>query len=106
MVGEHLLDELGRFEGDAEILQAWRDGMAPEPALLVSEWADKHRVLGSRGSAEPGPWRTARGSMGADGGCAVTAGGRTSHQRECRSPVTVAGRTRHPSPAWLARAAQ
>nr|WP_188901451.1 terminase gpA endonuclease subunit [Caldovatus sediminis] len=34
--------------------------MAPEPALLVSEWADRHRVLGSRGSAEPGPWRTAR----------------------------------------------
>ena len=60
MVGEHLLDELGRFGGDAEILQAWRDGMAPEPALLVSEWADRHRVLGSRGSAEPGPWRTSR----------------------------------------------
>ena len=60
MVGEHLLEELGRFDGDAEILQAWRDGMAPEPALLVSEWADKHRVLGSRGSAEPGPWRTVR----------------------------------------------
>jgi hypothetical protein len=37
MAGEHLLEELGRFEGDAEILQAWRDGMAPEPALLVSE---------------------------------------------------------------------
>ncbi|WP_333779756.1 phage terminase large subunit family protein [Falsiroseomonas oryzae] len=60
MAGEHLLEELGRFDGDAEILQAWRDGMAPEPALLVSEWADKHRVLGSRGSAEPGPWRTVR----------------------------------------------
>ena len=60
MVGEHLLDELGRFDGDAEILQAWRDGMAPEPTLLVSEWADRHRILSSRGSAEPGPWRTAR----------------------------------------------
>jgi phage terminase large subunit GpA-like protein len=58
--GEQLLEELGRFDGDAEILQAWRDGMAPEPALLVSEWADRHRVLSSRGSAEPGPWRTAR----------------------------------------------
>jgi len=34
--------------------------MAPEPALLVSEWADRHRMLGSRGSAEPGPWRTDR----------------------------------------------
>jgi hypothetical protein len=60
MGGERLLDELGRFDGDAEILQSWRDGMAPEPALLVSEWADRHRVLSSRGSAEPGPWRTTR----------------------------------------------
>ncbi|GIX11631.1 phage terminase large subunit family protein [Elioraea sp.] len=60
MSGLDLLDELGRFDGDAEILQAWRDGMMPEPALLVSEWADRHRLLGSRGSAEPGPWRTAR----------------------------------------------
>jgi len=34
MGGERLLDELGRFDGDAEILQSWRDGMAPEPTLL------------------------------------------------------------------------
>lgn len=55
MAGEHLLEGLSGFEGAAEILQAWRDGMAPEPALLVSEWTDRHRVLGSRGLAEPGP---------------------------------------------------
>ena len=55
-----LLEELGRFEGDTELLQAWRDGMMPEPLLLVSEWADRHRILGSRDSAEPGPYRTAR----------------------------------------------
>jgi hypothetical protein len=60
MWGEHLLEELDRFDGDAEILQAWRDGMMPEPTLLVSEWADRHRILGSRSAAEPGPWRTAR----------------------------------------------
>jgi phage terminase large subunit GpA-like protein len=60
MTGEQIVAELGNFDGAAEILQAWRDGMAPEPALLVSDWADKHRMLGSRGSAEPGPWRTAR----------------------------------------------
>ena len=53
MLGEGALAELGAFDGAAEVLQAWRDGMAPEPALLVSEWADKHRVLSSRGSAEP-----------------------------------------------------
>jgi phage terminase large subunit GpA-like protein len=60
MSGAALLDELGRFEGDAELLQAWRDGMMPEPLLMVSEWADRHRMLGSRDSAEPGPYRTAR----------------------------------------------
>jgi phage terminase large subunit GpA-like protein len=32
----------------------------PEPVLLVSEWADAHRILPSKGSAEPGPWRTSR----------------------------------------------
>ncbi len=60
ITGEQIIAELGNFDGAAEILQAWRDGMAPEPALLVSDWADKHRMLSSRGSAEPGPWRTAR----------------------------------------------
>jgi phage terminase large subunit GpA-like protein len=35
----------------------WRDALAPEPALLVSEWADRHRVLPPT-SALPGAWRT------------------------------------------------
>jgi len=38
MTGEQIIAELGNFDGAAEILQAWRDGMAPEPALLVSDW--------------------------------------------------------------------
>ncbi|WP_426954129.1 phage terminase large subunit family protein [Muricoccus radiodurans] len=54
------LGDLLDFDGAAGLLAAWRDGLAPEPALLVSAWADAHRLLGSRGSAEPGPWRTAR----------------------------------------------
>ena len=37
----------------------WRDGAAPEPAILVSAWADSYRVLPEH-SAEPGPWRTSR----------------------------------------------
>ena len=36
-----------------------RAGMAPEPQLTVSEWADRHRLLPST-SAEPGRWRTDR----------------------------------------------
>ncbi|EME71007.1 bacteriophage tail assembly protein [Paramagnetospirillum caucaseum] len=34
--------------------------MRPDPLLTVSEWADRHRVLSSRASAEPGRYRTAR----------------------------------------------
>lgn len=37
----------------------WRKGMAPEPQLLVSEWADAHRILPPT-AAEPGHWRTSR----------------------------------------------
>ncbi len=54
------IDLLAEFDGAADLLHAWRSGLAPEPALLVSDWADRHRQLGSRGSAEPGPWRTVR----------------------------------------------
>ena len=32
----------------------------PRPARTVSAWADAHRVLSSKGSGEPGTWRTAR----------------------------------------------
>lgn len=37
----------------------WRRGLAPEPPLLVSTWADVHRMLPETAS-EPGPWRTDR----------------------------------------------
>jgi phage terminase large subunit GpA-like protein len=48
------------FDGAQDILRAWRRGMRPDPDLTVSEWADKHRKLSSRASAEPGQYRTAR----------------------------------------------
>lgn len=38
----------------------WCAAYRPEPLLTVSEWADRHRRLSSRASAEPGPWRTSR----------------------------------------------
>jgi phage terminase large subunit GpA-like protein len=34
--------------------------LRPPPQLTVSQWAEDHRILSSRGSSEPGPWRTAR----------------------------------------------
>lgn len=34
--------------------------VSPRQALTVSEWADRHRVLSAKGSAERGQWRTSR----------------------------------------------
>jgi len=48
------------FEGADEIRRAWLAGLAPDPALTVSQWADHHRILSSRGASEAGPYRTAR----------------------------------------------
>lgn len=39
---------------------AFLAGLAPDPLLTVSEWADQHRRLPQRASAEPGFWRTER----------------------------------------------
>jgi phage terminase large subunit GpA-like protein len=48
------------YEGAQEIERAWRDGITPDPLLTVSEWSDRHRMLSSKASAEPGRWRTSR----------------------------------------------
>ncbi len=53
-------DDLLGFEGAERLLKAWGDGLRPDPNLTVSDWADRHRRLSSRASAEPGPYRTAR----------------------------------------------
>jgi len=42
------------------VAESWRSGWTPDPLLLVSEWADKNRKLGSKSAAEPGDWRTDR----------------------------------------------
>ena len=48
------------FDGAEDILRVWRRGIRPDPDLTVSEWADAHRKLSSRASAEPGQYRTSR----------------------------------------------
>ena len=53
-------DELTGFDGAADILRSWGSGLRPDANLTVSEWADRHRWLSSRASAEPGRYRTAR----------------------------------------------
>lgn len=48
------------FEGADAIDGVWRDGLTPDPTLSVSEWANQHRMLSPRASAEPGRYRTDR----------------------------------------------
>ncbi len=48
------------FDGAEEVRRAWMAGLAPDPALTVSQWADRHRILSSRAASEAGPYRTAR----------------------------------------------
>jgi phage terminase large subunit GpA-like protein len=45
------------------IAQAIARAIAPRKPLTVSAWADAERVLSSKGSAEPGRWRTSRNPM-------------------------------------------
>jgi phage terminase large subunit GpA-like protein len=35
-------------------------GLKPEPILTVTQWAEKHRILNTKGSAEAGPYRVNR----------------------------------------------
>ncbi len=51
---------LDGFDGADELRRAWLAGLAPDPAVTVSQWADRHRILSSRGASEAGPYRTAR----------------------------------------------
>ena len=48
------------FDGAQDLLRQWSRGIRPDPDLTVSQWADRHRWLSSRASAEPGRYRTAR----------------------------------------------
>lgn len=44
----------------AALRQSRAEGLRPDPVLLVSQWADAHRLLPKKSSAEPGRWRTSR----------------------------------------------
>jgi phage terminase large subunit GpA-like protein len=46
--------------GIAIVWAAAQGAIRPDPLLTVSEWADQHRMLSQRASAEPGSWRTDR----------------------------------------------
>jgi phage terminase large subunit GpA-like protein len=40
--------------------ESYSEGLELDPELTVSEWSDQHRILPSKGSSEPGRWRTNR----------------------------------------------
>lgn len=42
------------------IYSAFARAIAPRKPISVSQWADANRILSSKGSAEPGKWRTSR----------------------------------------------
>lgn len=49
-----------RTAGAATVLRAAARAVAPRRPITVSQWADAERVLSTKGSAEPGRWRTSR----------------------------------------------
>ena len=51
---------VAEFDGAEALRRAWLAGLAPDPAVTVSQWADRHRILSSRAASEAGPYRTAR----------------------------------------------
>jgi hypothetical protein len=58
--GRGSTEDSAQFDGAGALIRSWRNGMRPDPELTVSQWADRHRRLGSRASAEPGQYRTSR----------------------------------------------
>ena len=45
---------------ESAVESAWKRGLAPDPILTVDDWANRHRMLSSVASAEPGRWSTSR----------------------------------------------
>jgi phage terminase large subunit GpA-like protein len=59
-MGARDLDDSLLVDADGLVLEVLREYLAPPPRLSVTEWAERHRVLSGKDSAEPGPYRVAR----------------------------------------------
>ena len=51
---------MATLDGVALAGQAIASGIEPSSRMTVTEWADAHRRLPTKGAGEPGPWRTSR----------------------------------------------
>jgi phage terminase large subunit GpA-like protein len=47
-------------DADTLLGDVWREFLAPPPRLTVTQWAEQHRILSSKDSSEPGPYRVMR----------------------------------------------
>ena len=52
--------ETSYYEGSLKLEDKWLNGLEPDPYLLVSDWADRYRILSAKSASESGPWRTSR----------------------------------------------
>jgi phage terminase large subunit GpA-like protein len=52
--------DLDLIDAEALLADLWAEFLAPPPNLTVSQWAERHRVLSSKDSSEPGPYRVER----------------------------------------------
>lgn len=48
------------IDQNSAALEGFCEGIRPDPTYTVSSWADSHRILTSKASSEPGPYRTDR----------------------------------------------
>ena len=57
----HIVEALDlAFDGAADVVHAWRDGLRPDPDLTDSAYVDKYRILSPRGFNEAAECRPAR----------------------------------------------
>lgn len=54
------LEELTTEEKVKNLVDAFKEKIAPQESLTLDEWADKYRVLPKETSSEYGPWKTSR----------------------------------------------
>lgn len=47
-------------KGEALLAEVFSEAIKPDPLMLVSEWAERFRVLSNKSSSEPGTWRNSR----------------------------------------------
>lgn len=53
-------DPITTLDADTLLASIWREYLAPPPTTTVTQWAELHRILSSKDSSEPGPYRVAR----------------------------------------------